>query len=84
MDQASSLLDIKMQAPEADNLEENGLSGITETNRDFQLEGCISSCAHGQGRSSTDRQFYYINNRPCDPSKVGNQSPSLSYCEQCV
>ncbi|CAK1556127.1 unnamed protein product [Leptosia nina] len=34
------------------------------------LEGFISSCEHGCGRSSTDRQFYYINSRPCEPTKV--------------
>lgn len=25
---------------------------------------------HGVGRSATDRQFFFINNRPCDPLKV--------------
>ncbi|ROT82921.1 hypothetical protein C7M84_023906 [Penaeus vannamei] len=34
------------------------------------LEGFISSCEHGQGRSASDRQFYFINSRPCDPAKV--------------
>lgn len=70
MEQANNLLDIEMQAPEANLLKEIGLSSSTETSTGFQLEGCISSCAHGQGRSSTDRQFYFINNRPCDSSKV--------------
>lgn len=36
----------------------------------FSLEGYISSCGHNLGRSSPDRQFYFINSRPCDPSKV--------------
>lgn len=36
----------------------------------FTLEGFISSCEHGQGRSASDRQFYFINSRPCDPAKV--------------
>ncbi|CAG4950591.1 unnamed protein product [Colias eurytheme] len=35
-----------------------------------ELEGYISSCEHGSGRSSTDRQFYYVNSRPCEPTKV--------------
>ncbi|XP_038223515.1 mismatch repair endonuclease PMS2 [Zerene cesonia] len=35
-----------------------------------ELEGYISSCEHGSGRSSTDRQFYYVNSRPCEPAKV--------------
>ncbi|OWR42288.1 putative DNA mismatch repair protein pms2 [Danaus plexippus plexippus] len=35
-----------------------------------ELTGYISSCAHGSGRSSTDRQFFYINSRPCEPVKI--------------
>nr|KAF6448381.1 PMS1-like protein 2, mismatch repair system component [Rousettus aegyptiacus] len=34
------------------------------------VSGFISHCAHGVGRSSTDRQFFFINRRPCDPAKV--------------
>jgi DNA mismatch repair ATPase MutL len=30
----------------------------------------FATCEHGQGRSSADRQFYFINKRPCDHSKV--------------
>ncbi|GBP55923.1 Mismatch repair endonuclease PMS2 [Eumeta japonica] len=36
----------------------------------IQFAGFISSCAHGSGRSSTDRQFYFINSRPCEPIKI--------------
>lgn len=36
----------------------------------IEFTGFISSCAHGNGRSSTDRQFYYINSRPCEPTKI--------------
>lgn len=35
-----------------------------------EFTGFISSCAHGCGRSSTDRQFYYVNSRPCEPTKI--------------
>lgn len=35
-----------------------------------EFTGFISSCAHGSGRSSCDRQFYYINSRPCEPMKI--------------
>lgn len=34
------------------------------------ISGFISHCTHGVGRSSTDRQFFFINRRPCDPAKV--------------
>lgn len=36
----------------------------------FCFEFLISSVTHGCGRSTTDRQFYFINNRPCEPSKL--------------
>nr|XP_021181434.2 mismatch repair endonuclease PMS2 [Helicoverpa armigera] len=36
----------------------------------IEFTGFISSCAHGSGRSSTDRQFYYVNSRPCEPTKI--------------
>lgn len=52
-------------------LQEYGIcDGSAFTEYPFQLEGCISSCAHGQGRSATDRQFFYVNSRPCEPTKV--------------
>jgi DNA mismatch repair protein PMS2 len=31
-----------------------------------KIAGLISSATWGQGRSSADRQFYYINGRPVD------------------
>lgn len=36
----------------------------------FQIEGFISSCSHNQGRSAPDRQYIYVNKRPCDHSKI--------------
>jgi len=36
----------------------------------FEIDGYVSSCDHSSGRSSKDRQFYFINSRPCEPSKV--------------
>jgi len=36
----------------------------------LQIEGYISSCAHGSGRSAPDRQYIYINKRPCDHSRI--------------
>ncbi|EDW01830.1 mismatch repair endonuclease PMS2 isoform X2 [Drosophila grimshawi] len=37
---------------------------------DFQLEGYISSCRHGAGRSARDRQFFFVNARPCEPKSI--------------
>uniref|UniRef100_A0A8R1HGA4 Uncharacterized protein n=1 Tax=Caenorhabditis japonica TaxID=281687 RepID=A0A8R1HGA4_CAEJA len=36
----------------------------------FQLRGFVSSCEHGNGRSTSDRQFVYINNRTVDYLRV--------------
>ncbi|XP_022166778.1 mismatch repair endonuclease PMS2 [Myzus persicae] len=59
--QANSLLVLKKVIPED---EEDDISNI------FELDGYISSCDHSGGRSSKDRQFYFINSRPCEPLKV--------------
>lgn len=34
------------------------------------MDGLISTFAHGKGRASNDRQFLYINRRPCNLPKV--------------
>lgn len=36
----------------------------------FKFDGYISSCNHGSGRSSRDRQFFFINGRPCEPKHI--------------
>ncbi|XP_064105933.1 mismatch repair endonuclease PMS2-like [Macrobrachium nipponense] len=70
--QVASLLEYKQENASNDVLTEYGMADvdISKGNCLFNIEGFISSCAHGQGRSTTDRQFYFINCRPCDPAKV--------------
>lgn len=41
------------------------------------VKGLISKFSVNQGRSGTDRQFFYINGRPCNLSKA---SRSAFYC----
>lgn len=36
----------------------------------FKMDGWISSCSQGSGRSSKDRQYIYINSRPCEPKQI--------------
>lgn len=36
----------------------------------FRIEGWISSCEHGKGRSSKDRQYFYVNSRPVEPKPI--------------
>ncbi|KAL4826895.1 hypothetical protein H8958_012423 [Nasalis larvatus] len=60
-----------VQLPPSDSVcEEYGLSCSDALHNLFYISGFISQCAHGVGRSSTDRQFFFINRRPCDPAKV--------------
>ncbi|GFG32886.1 hypothetical protein Cfor_01390, partial [Coptotermes formosanus] len=69
--QVQSLMEFQQKMPNETMLQEYGISeGSALTENLLQLEGCISSCAHGQGRSTTDRQFFYVNSRPCEPTKV--------------
>nr|XP_037851379.1 mismatch repair endonuclease PMS2-like isoform X2 [Chlorocebus sabaeus] len=60
-----------VQLPPSDSVcEEYGLSCSDALHNLFYISGFISQCARGVGRSSTDRQFFFINRRPCDPAKV--------------
>ncbi|XP_006150251.1 mismatch repair endonuclease PMS2 isoform X2 [Tupaia chinensis] len=60
-----------VQLPPSDSIcEEYGLSCFDALHNLFHISGFISRCGHGVGRSSTDRQFFFINRRPCDPAKV--------------
>ena len=36
----------------------------------FNITGFVSKPVHGMGRSSADRQFFYINKRPCELGKL--------------
>ena len=36
----------------------------------IRVEGLISKFTPGAGRVGTDRQFFFINGRPCAPAKV--------------
>ena len=36
----------------------------------FKIDGYISDCGHNNGRSASDRQYIYVNKRPCDHSKI--------------
>lgn len=36
----------------------------------FTIEGFISTCSHNAGRSAPDRQYFYVNKRPCEHAKL--------------
>ncbi|XP_054991305.1 mismatch repair endonuclease PMS2 [Sorex araneus] len=68
--QLQSLIPFVQLPPSDPVCEEYGLSCSDTLTNLFCISGFISVCAHGVGRSSTDRQFFFINRRPCDPAKI--------------
>ncbi|KAK2820798.1 hypothetical protein Q5P01_023757 [Channa striata] len=68
--QLQNLLPFQQVAPAENIIEEYGLSDSDLPKQLFIITGFVSQADHGAGRSATDRQFFFINNRPCDPLKV--------------
>ncbi|KAF5272790.1 hypothetical protein FQA39_LY07817 [Lamprigera yunnana] len=68
--QITSLLEINMIDPEEDVLNEYKIKLLPGEPLSFNFELIISSAVHGSGRSTNDRQFFYVNDRPCEPSKI--------------
>uniref|UniRef100_A0A3B3D559 Mismatch repair endonuclease PMS2 n=1 Tax=Oryzias melastigma TaxID=30732 RepID=A0A3B3D559_ORYME len=68
--QLQSLLPFQQTSPSENVLEDYGLKEADLPEQLFTITGFISRCDHGVGRSATDRQFFFINSRPCDPLKV--------------
>lgn len=66
--QTQSLLEFKHKEPSEDQCGEFGIKGNNPSL--FRIEGYVSKCEHSLGRSSTDRQFFFINGRPFDSSKL--------------
>lgn len=59
-----------MIEPSEEILEEYKVKIVPGESYPFKFELIISSAVHGNGRSTTDRQFFYINSRPCEPHKI--------------
>ena len=75
MKQWTSLVEfVACNQPDEEVLEELGISTsqdkISSFLHDLTVTGYISSAEHGQGRSSSDRQFFFINQRPFDSQKL--------------
>ncbi|XP_061563596.1 mismatch repair endonuclease PMS2 [Cololabis saira] len=68
--QLQSLLAFKQKSPAENVIEEYGLKDSDLPKQLFSITGFVSRGDHGVGRSTTDRQFFFINSRPCDPLKV--------------
>ncbi|XP_073399173.1 mismatch repair endonuclease PMS2 [Dendrobates tinctorius] len=68
--QLQNLIPFVQLLPSDGVCEEYGLNPADVQGGFYNITGYISQCDHGVGRSATDRQFYFINQRPCDPAKV--------------
>ncbi|XP_027539196.1 mismatch repair endonuclease PMS2 [Neopelma chrysocephalum] len=68
--QLQSLIPFVQLPPNEAVCEEYGLHTADMPPNLYRITGFISRCDHGVGRSATDRQFFFINQRPCDPAKV--------------
>ncbi|XP_077358133.1 mismatch repair endonuclease PMS2-like isoform X1 [Festucalex cinctus] len=68
--QLQNLLPFQHVPPNEKVLEEYGLENAELPKKLFSITGFVSQADHGVGRSATDRQFFFINKRPCDPQKV--------------
>ncbi|NWS44692.1 PMS2 endonuclease, partial [Probosciger aterrimus] len=68
--QLQSLIPFVQLPPNQAVCEEYGVNATDMPQNLYSITGFISRCDHGVGRSATDRQFFFINQRPCDPAKV--------------
>ncbi|XP_012939969.1 mismatch repair endonuclease PMS2 [Aplysia californica] len=68
--QLNSLLEFSQVEPDESTCSDFGLKVQQLSSANFRLEGFVSKCEHGQGRSTSDRQFIFINKRPCDAVKI--------------
>ncbi|XP_034182612.1 mismatch repair endonuclease PMS2 [Osmia lignaria lignaria] len=65
---SNGLLKLELLPPDEATLQEYNLRNDVAI--DFEWDCYVSSCDHTVGRSTPDRQFFYVNGRPCDPAKV--------------
>ncbi|KAK9393142.1 mismatch repair endonuclease PMS2 [Crotalus adamanteus] len=68
--QVQTLIPFVQLPPSRETCEEYGLNVSALPTKLYTISGFVSQSNHGDGRSTTDRQFFFINQRPCDPGKV--------------
>ncbi|XP_018397307.1 PREDICTED: mismatch repair endonuclease PMS2 [Cyphomyrmex costatus] len=64
----NGIVKLELQPPDETVLQEYNLPN--DITVDFDWECYVSTCDHTVGRSSPDRQFFYVNGRPCDLTKI--------------
>lgn len=45
---------------------------LGRSSNEIRVRGLISKFSVACGRNGTDRQFFFVNGRPCSPSKVND------------
>ncbi|XP_068940994.1 mismatch repair endonuclease PMS2 isoform X2 [Petaurus breviceps papuanus] len=68
--QLQSLIPFVQLPPSESVCEEYGIDYNDALHNLFSISGFVSCSDHGVGRSTTERQFFFINQRPCDPAKI--------------
>ncbi|XP_051877095.1 mismatch repair endonuclease PMS2 isoform X2 [Pristis pectinata] len=68
--QLQSLVPFVQLSPSEAICEDYGINPVDIPEKLYTITGFVSRSDHGVGRSSTDRQFFFINQRPCDPLKI--------------
>lgn len=68
--QVKSLVPFVQLPPSEAICEDYGINPANIPKKLYTITGFVSRSDHGVGRSSTDRQFFFINQRPCDPIKI--------------
>ena len=68
--QEKSLQRIRDRHQEAQGSQTQGSSQDDDETIPIQVKGLISKFSVGAGRTGTDRQFFYVNGRPCNLTKV--------------
>ncbi|XP_063170731.1 mismatch repair endonuclease PMS2 [Candoia aspera] len=68
--QVQTLIPFVQLPPSGEICEEYGLNFSDMPTKLYTITGFVSRCSHGDGRNTADRQFFFINQRPCDPRKV--------------
>lgn len=61
--QISTIIEIPLKFPDDEIIQEYGLKFTVGDELPFDFEFLVSSVIHSSGRSTADRQYYYINSR---------------------
>ncbi|XP_074137154.1 mismatch repair endonuclease PMS2 [Sminthopsis crassicaudata] len=68
--QLQTLIPFVQLPPSESVCEEYGINYNDTLHNLFSISGFVSRSDHGVGRSTTERQFFFINQRPCDLAKI--------------